>query len=527
MHQSNKKAAEYKTFEPAPRLHPQDDANIVSRLTFHWTKPLLRLGNARQLASSDLWQLQSANKVEPLTAHFENAYARKNKDLLSSFFAIYWSRFACIGLMQLFTVLADLYGPGYVLGKIIRAVEAPVLDTTYVLQLIGSLYLVQVTAAFIKGHLTYLNDVIGIQFSSALRSMLFKKALRLDASSKKEKTAGDIANLFSIDTINVMSFATSIHSMWIVPLQIAIVLDLLYTIVGWAIFVGLGAVVAGLLGAEQERCFKLKDARLYEYIAIESDGARVTSVATANWPTAGAVTFDNVSFRYKPNDPLIGIVGRTGAGKSSLMMALFRMNDVASGSISIDGVDIASVGLRTLRSHLAIIPQNPVLFKGTLRNYLDPFDEYDDAALWDVLQKVQMVDRVSQHDEKLLGPVDENGENFSVGERQMLCMARALLRQAKVVVLDEATAAIDHTTDKVLQRVIRTEFATSTVLTIAHRLDTVLDCDRILVFDQGALAQSGTPQALVAAGDGIFFELVHEGGYTDKMTVHCTDVDEA
>ncbi|KDO34456.1 hypothetical protein SPRG_00520, partial [Saprolegnia parasitica CBS 223.65] len=273
MLQSNKKATEYKTFEPAPvpRAHPQDDANIVSRLAFAWTEPLLRLGNARQLASSDLWKLQDSIKVEPLTAHFENVYARKNKGLLSSFFAIYWGRFACIGFMELFTVLADLYGPGYVLGEIIRAVEAPVLDTTYVLQLIGSLYLVQVTAAFIKGHMTYLNGVIGIQFSSVLRSMLFKKALRLDASSKKEKTAGDIANLFSIDTINVMSFATSIHSMWIVPLQIGIVLHLLYTIVGWAIFVGLGAVVlilvvngvvAGLMGAEQERCFKLKDDRM-------------------------------------------------------------------------------------------------------------------------------------------------------------------------------------------------------------------------------------------------------------------------
>ncbi|OQR90531.1 multidrug resistance-associated protein 1, partial [Achlya hypogyna] len=274
--------------------------------------------------------------------------------------------------------------------------------------------------------------------------------------------------------------------------------------------------------------------RIHEYIQLESEGARETSMALpADWPATGKVEFADVSFRYKPTDPLvlknvsfavaggekIGIVGRTGAGKSSLMMALFRMNDVAGGKVAIDGVDIATVGLKTLRSHLAIIPQNPVLFKGTLRNYLDPFEEYTDEQLWAALAKVQMTDRVSADDGKLLGPVDENGENFSVGERQMLCMARALLRQAKVVVLDEATAAIDHETDKVLQRVIRTEFAASTVLTIAHRLDTVLDCDRIMVFDQGTLVQCDAPKTLVDAGDGIFYELVTEGGYMDKMTI--------
>ncbi|KAF0711459.1 hypothetical protein As57867_005250, partial [Aphanomyces stellatus] len=129
------------------------------------------------------------------------------------------------------------------------------------------------------------------------------------------------------------------------------------------------------------------------------------------------------------------------------------------------------------------------------------------------LAKVQLTDRVSSHQAKLDGPVDENGGNFSVGERQMLCMARALLRQAKIVVLDEATAAIDHATDQLLQRVIRTEFASSTVVTIAHRLDTVLDCDRILVFDMGELAQCDAPAALVDNGSGIFFDLVQEGGY--------------
>ncbi|EQC34930.1 hypothetical protein SDRG_07728 [Saprolegnia diclina VS20] len=1124
MLKSDKSVPQYRTFDAPAKAdapHPQDTSNVFTWLSFDWVQPFLRVGNTRQLAPEDMWPLQEVNRVGRLAGEFKVVYEHHNKGILTSFFAIYWGRFIVLGFMQLFTVLADLYGPGYVLGEIIRAVEAPVLDTTYVLQLIGSLYVSQLINAFVKSHMNYMNDVIGIQFSSSLRSMLFEKALLLNASSKKEKTAGDIANLFSIDVINVMSFALSIHQIWIVPCQVGFVLYLLYKIIGWSIFVGLGvvavilvinAVLAIMLGSEEERLFKLKDdrmkvvnevfgaiqiikfnaweekfqakirqlraielgsiarffrivivlisfmnctpvlvtvldacalqsdlaslpagdrteigqkginlsggqkarialaracysdadifildsplsavdaivaseiftkcflgllakktvllvthnpeiiesaavartllvqdgqliesthdsprtrqeatsavtplkartpyweeseiieypapgprhemlvtpslrtpysynaremlytprepvagesfeesgrliadeeraegrvskevvvaylgamggcctfvviafttiamqvlkvgsdlwltrwanesegedaatfaasselgmgiyaglalgscamitlqtasvfvyglrgsqklfdamlsslleapmrffdtnpigrilnrfgddvgscdmgipfslgpilfevssamftlgttliitkwlgllvlpllvvyykygaffleplrevnriwkttrsplislvsegidgsttirafgdkqlrrfyrlhhrkietfcecrfayscinqwfsiriqlisntivalillsivflheslspgivgllityglsipgnlaylvniwsqletsmispERIHEYINIPKEGDRTTHAQLApHWPTTGAVAFDNVSFRYKPNDPLvlqnvsftvaggekIGIVGRTGAGKSSLMMALFRMNDVASGSISIDGVDIASVGLRTLRSHLAIIPQNPVLFKGTLRNYLDPFDEYDDAALWNVLRKVQMVDRVSQHDEKLLGPVDENGENFSVGERQMLCMARALLRQAKVVVLDEATAAIDHATDKVLQRVIRTEFATSTVLTIAHRLDTVLDCDRILVFDQGALAQSGTPQALVAAGDGIFFELVHEGGYMDKMTVHRTDEDEA
>ncbi|KAH9123527.1 hypothetical protein LEN26_009923, partial [Aphanomyces euteiches] len=257
----------------------------------------------------------------------------------------------------------------------------------------------------------------------------------------------------------------------------------------------------------------------------------IAGAVAAAWPTSGDVEFDHVSFRYKPGDALvlkdvsihvksgesIGIVGRTGAGKSSFTMALFRMNNLASGVIRIDGVDIGTIGVQTLRSRLVIIPQSPVLFKGTLRSYLDPFDDFTDDSLWSSLGHVKLAERVARVDGKLESPVEENGENFSVGERQMLCMARALLRRARIVVLDEATAGIDHETDALLQQVVRTEFASSTVLTIAHRLDTVLDSDRIMVLDQGQLVQCNTPKALLAQGSGIFFELRREGGYLDKV----------
>ncbi|CAK4663658.1 hypothetical protein LEN26_001378 [Aphanomyces euteiches] len=305
---------------------------------------------------------------------------------------------------------------------------------------------------------------------------------------------------------------------------IGLVLNYLFTILGYFEYmVGMWSQMeTAMVGPE----------RISEYSHITQEAPRVISGAVSKeWPTKGDIEFESMSFRYKENDPLvlkdvnvhiqagekIGIVGRTGAGKSSLTMALFRINELACGRIKIDGMDIAKVGVKTLRRAIAIIPQTPVLFKGTLRNYLDPFGEFTDKELWSCLRKVELVDRIANVGDQLDSPVDENGENFSVGERQMLCMARALLRQARIVVMDEATAAIDHETDQNLQRVIRKEFSSSTVLTIAHRLDTVLDCNRILVFDQGRLVQCNTPKALIDQGDGIFFELCSEGGYLDKI----------
>jgi len=275
--------------------------------------------------------------------------------------------------------------------------------------------------------------------------------------------------------------------------------------------------------------------RMQEYIEIEHEPAhRIPSVDPPKhpeWPSSGAITFDSVSFRYKEGDKLvlrnlsfkveagqkIGIVGRTGAGKSSLTMALFRINELASGSIRIDGVDVGRIGLKTLREKLSIIPQNPVLFKGPLRAYLDPFGEYSDGDLWRCIRQVGLTDRISSDEKKLDIPVEENGENFSVGERQMLCMTRALLRQSRIVIFDEATAAIDHETDQKLQRVIREAFAKSTVLTIAHRLDTILDSDRILVLEDGQVVEFASPSALVKKRSGHFFELMQEGGYLEKF----------
>ncbi|OQS00372.1 multidrug resistance-associated protein 1 [Thraustotheca clavata] len=1291
MLQGEERGAKYSTFEPVPAedlpaAHPLDEAGFLSRFVFAWTKPLLRLGHKRALNVEDLWRLQSANKVQPLTKHFAQVYEKKNKGILAAFFSIYWGRFTLIGIMQFFSVACDLYGPGYVLGQFIKAVEAPILDTTYVFQLIGSLYAAHIVNAFVKSHLTYMNETIGIQFSSALRCMLFEKALKLSAQSRKDQSPADIVNLFSVDTINVMTFATNIHQAWIVPLQITFVLYLLYTSVFWSIFVGLGvvffilivnAVVAILMGTEQERCFKLKDdrmkvindvfgaiqiikfnaweerflakirqlrqielnsiwklmriililisfmnctpilvtvavfatftlwmhqaltvtivfttlalfkslqdalvnlpivimsmvqslvsakrindillleecdpdniatgtdpiaktyakdkivlavsdgsfgwdqdtpifqninlrikkgelvvvhgnsgqgksslctvffgamekfggtvfvggsvayfaqqswiqnttirenilfghpydrtkyqkvvdacalssdlqslpsgdrteigqkginlsasqkirislaracysdadvfildspldsldpnttneiftkcilgllkyktvllvsqkaeliesasvnrtlfvqsgrviettndkprllqatlisplpdrkayweqpptetieypvnpndtmgspsllspfnfsshgtiytppsegsmysyeesaallpeeegdnlvsrpvvssysryiggcpaiftillltitmqvfkvgsdlwltqwsnksenedtaaftatsknnmaiyaglalcscgmiglqtysviafglrgsqrmfdamlkslleaplrffdanplgrilhrfgddvvacdfsipftlgpilfetssafftigttlvltqwlglvvlpllfvyyrlgafflaplrevnrlqkttrtpflsfvsegidgagtirgfgekqvrrfcrlntqkieivcearvascainvwfamrmqllsstivamiltalvlmnkhlspgvigllvtyglsvpanlmylvnmwsqletsmvspERLHDYIRLEKEGIRET-LEPEDWPSAGKIEFYDVAFQYKPNDALslknvtfridggekIGVVGRTGAGKSSLVMALFRMNDVASGRILIDDVDIATIGVKTLRDHLAIIPQNPILFKGTLRGYLDPFDEFGDDQLWGALRKVKMAGRVLSFDAKLQGNIEENGSNFTVGERQLLCMARALLRQVKIVVLDEATATVDLEADKVLQTVIKEELVASTVLTIAHRLNSVLDYDRIMAFDRGELVQCGSPKKLIRDRLGVFFELVSEGGLLDKF----------
>eukprot|EP01029_Cantina_marsupialis_P002872 TRINITY_DN1275_c0_g1_i3.p1 TRINITY_DN1275_c0_g1~~TRINITY_DN1275_c0_g1_i3.p1 ORF type:complete len:1312 (+),score=504.07 TRINITY_DN1275_c0_g1_i3:63-3998(+) len=243
------------------------------------------------------------------------------------------------------------------------------------------------------------------------------------------------------------------------------------------------------------------------------------------WISDGKVQFENYSMRYRPELDLVlrnvsmdipgkskvGICGRTGSGKSSLMVALFRMTEASGGKIIIDDEDISKIGLETLRSSLAIIPQDPVLFVGSVRMNLDPFNNFSDDELWEALRRCHMKDVILSRNNALDADVTEGGENFSVGERQLLCLGRALLRHAKVIVMDEATASVDFDTDSVIQETVRKEFSDSTVLTIAHRLPTIIDYDLILVMDDGKVAEFDKPKNLVSSG-GIFSQLIDELG---------------
>ncbi|XP_029164699.1 probable multidrug resistance-associated protein lethal(2)03659 [Nylanderia fulva] len=244
-----------------------------------------------------------------------------------------------------------------------------------------------------------------------------------------------------------------------------------------------------------------------------------------DWPADGCVVFKNVYMRYADEDPpvlkdlnikiypgeKIGIVGRTGAGKSSLIAALFRLAKV-EGIIEIDGINTGMIALEDLRRKISIIPQDPVLFSGTLRRNLDPFDEFPDNDLWGALEEVELKDVVGINGNGLDSRVLDRGSNFSVGQRQLVCLARAILRNNRILMLDEATANVDPHTDALIQRTIRKKFATCTMLTVAHRLNTIMDSDKVLVMDKGRMTEYDHPHILLQNGYSQFTSLVRETG---------------
>ncbi|XP_065780480.1 ATP-binding cassette sub-family C member 6 isoform X3 [Muntiacus reevesi] len=267
---------------------------------------------------------------------------------------------------------------------------------------------------------------------------------------------------------------------------------------------------------------RLKD---YAQTPKEAPWKPLTCAAHPPWPRRGQIEFRDFGLRYRPELPLavrgvsfkihagekVGIVGRTGAGKSSLAGGLLRLVEAAEGGIWIDGVPIAQVGLHTLRSRITIIPQDPILFPGSLRMNLDMLHEHTDEAVWEVLEMVQLSATVASLPGQLHYECADQGNNLSVGQKQLLCLARALLRKTQILILDEATAAVDPGTERQMQAALGSWFAQCTVLLIAHRLRFVLDCARVLVMDEGQVAESGSPAQLLAQ-KGLFYRLAQESG---------------
>ena len=279
--------------------------------------------------------------------------------------------------------------------------------------------------------------------------------------------------------------------------------------------------------------------RIFQYSAAGEEAAWKTDrdeELPESWPASGRLQLSNLTVRYRQDlDPVltdlsltleagerVGVVGRTGAGKSSLTLALFRVLEAEAGEVTLDGENIAGLGLQKLRRSITIIPQDPVLFSSTLRFNLDPSKEHPDQRILECLQLAGLGDAGSDLDME----VQERGENFSVGQRQLICLARALLRSSKLLVLDEATAAVDPDTDAVVQRTVREHFQGCTVVTIAHRLNTVLDSDRVLVLEAGRVKEIGTPNQLLDDSNSALFSLAAHAGCISRHSQAQQDAEE-
>ena len=264
-----------------------------------------------------------------------------------------------------------------------------------------------------------------------------------------------------------------------------------------------------------ERCVE------YTKCPSEAPSKLVTDDALGNWPTKGKIEFINFSVKYRPDTEIVlknisfviegkekvGIVGRTGSGKSTITLCLFRILEATEGRIMIDDVDISSVGLQKLRNNLTIIPQDPALMEGTLRYNIDPLGKSTDSEILNVMEKIGFDYIIKRSNEGLGQGISEGGTNLSVGEKQLICITRAILRKSKIIVMDEATASIDYKTEELIQKAISDLLNDSTFITIAHRIKTILNYDKIITLDNGQIVDFDTPKNLLENKDSLFYEL--------------------
>ncbi|GAB1192358.1 hypothetical protein APSETT444_001549 [Aspergillus pseudonomiae] len=406
------------------------------------------------------------------------------------------------------------------------------------------LFLMSILTEILRYRLVFMASIRG---SLAIFEKFLLRVLHAPLSFLDTTPVGQILNRFSadfstLDSDLALDLPNMLHAL------IATLKGVDASVAGFALSFALqmSEVVAWVLSeyAELELDFNAVE-RIVEYTQIETEHQGGMD-APAGWPSKGEIEANDLvvgyardlppvlrglSFLINPNEH-IGIVGRTGSGKSSLTLALLRFLEARSGSLHIDGMDISKLRLRALRSKIAIIPQDPVIFSGTLRSVLDPFNQYTDSELLAALAKVHL--RPSMDDEQsselegteddcsntalsLSSPISERGKNLSQGQRQLVCLAQALLSRPKILIMDEATSSIDMSTDALIQQTIRQEFRDSTLMVIAHRLSTVVDFDRIMVLGEGRMAEFDTPAALLRNEGGPFWTLIDKSGERDSL----------
>ncbi|GIJ82162.1 hypothetical protein Asppvi_000667 [Aspergillus pseudoviridinutans] len=434
------------------------------------------------------------------------------------------------------------------------------LGPLFVLFLLAATYY-RASARNLKRHDSVLRSTVFSRFGEAITGIASIQAYKMEGYFQR--------NLHeSIDSMNGAYFLTFSNQRWL-SIRLDAIGSLMILVVGILVVTSrfnVGPSISGLvlsyvLNITLSLQFTIRQfaevgnnmnaaERIHYYgTSLDEEAPLQLAEVPPSWPEKGRITFSNVQMRYRDGLPLvlkgltmdirggerIGIVGRTGAGKSSIMAALFRLTELSGGSIKIDDIDIATVGLHDLRTRLAIIPQDPTLFRGTIRSNLDPFNEHTDLELWAALRMAHLVGQELPEDESQEGTitpssmnekqqtvqrlhldtiVEEEGHNFSLGQRQLMALARALVRDARIIICDEATSSVDFETDQKVQETMAQGFQGKTLLCIAHRLRTIINYDRICVMDQGQIAEFDTPLALWEKPGGIFRSMCDQSGIT-------------